>query len=197
MAIFSPSGRRSGCFPAYLSHPRTSRSRGSLYRTFRCVLCDWRKRLEHVSASSRSTGVFFTRARRVRAFWPPRVHVVATSSPLSELRLERQRGVGATDAWRQICGPPRTSRRRLRYFRWLEQVETEGGKLSARECAAQAKEATCGGQSVHRRWDEVSQEVATGFAELEQPEPLAGCPPSDDSSSLLNTCVKSQEKSTS
>ena len=40
---------------------------------------------------SRSTGVFFTRARRVRPFWPPRVHVAATSSPLSELRQERQR----------------------------------------------------------------------------------------------------------
>ena len=91
MAMFSPSGRGSGCFPTYLLHPRSSRSHGSLYRAFRCVLCDWRKRLEHVSASSRSIGVFFTRARRVRAFLPPRVHVAATSSPLSELRLERQR----------------------------------------------------------------------------------------------------------
>ena len=27
----------------------------------------------------------------MRAFWPPRVHVAATSSPLSELRLKRQR----------------------------------------------------------------------------------------------------------
>ena len=89
--MFSPSGRVSGCFPACLSHPRSSRSHGSLYRAFRCVLCDWRKGLEHVSASSRSIGVFFTRARRVRASWPPRVHVAATSSPLSELRLERQR----------------------------------------------------------------------------------------------------------
>ena len=90
-------------------------------------------------ASSRSIGVFFTRARCVRAFWPPRVHVAATSSPLSEQRLDASEGVGATDAWRQICGLPRPSRRRLRHFRWLEQVETEGGKLSARECAALAK----------------------------------------------------------
>ena len=92
------------------------------------MLCDWRKRLEHVSASSRSIGVFFTRARRVRVFWPPRVDVAATSSPLSELRLDVSEGVGATDAWG-----------RLRHFRWLEQVETEGDNLSARECAAPAK----------------------------------------------------------
>ena len=89
--MFRPSARGSGCFPTYLSHPRSSRSHGSLYPAFRCVLCDWRKGLEHVSASSRSTGVFFTRARCVRAFWPQRGHVAATSSPLSELRLERQR----------------------------------------------------------------------------------------------------------
>ena len=89
--MFSPLGRGSECFPTYLSHPRSSRSHGSLYRAFRCVLCDWRIRLEHVSASSRSMGVFFTRARHVRAFWPPRVHVAAASSPLSEQRLERQR----------------------------------------------------------------------------------------------------------
>ena len=48
-------------------------------------------------------------------------------------------GVGATDAWRQICALPRALRRRLRHFRWPEQVETEGGKLSAKECAAPAK----------------------------------------------------------
>ena len=140
MAMFSPSGRGSGCFSTYLSHPRSSRSRGSLYRAFRGVLCDWRKRLEHVSASSRSTGVFFTRARRVRAFWPPRVHVAATSSPLSELRLERQRRRRchrrmAADMWpsRGIYADDCDT------SRWLEQVETEGGKFSARECAALAK----------------------------------------------------------
>ena len=42
----------------------------------------------------------------MRALGPPRVHVAATSSPLSELRLDASEGVGATDAWRQICGPP-------------------------------------------------------------------------------------------
>ena len=161
--MFSQSGRGSGCVPTYLSHPRSSRSRGSLYRALRCVLCDWRKRLKHVSTSSRSTGVFFTRARRVRAFWPPRVHVAATSSPLSELRLDASEGVGATDAWRHFCGPSRALRRRLRHFRWLEQVETEGGMFSARECAAPAKAwDRCGS---FQRWSALRQCVGGTSAE--------------------------------
>ena len=98
--------------------------------------------------------------------WPPRVHVAATSSPLSEQRLDASEGVGATDAWRQICGPPRALRRRLRHFRWLEQVETEGGMFSARECAAPAKAwDRCGS---FQRWSALRQCVCGTSADAAQ-----------------------------